>query len=207
MKLTQTSLNGRRGAIKSNCQIGSTKVVAYSDEWYTPPELVRSLGRFDLDPCAGPMSHAAVNIRRPQCGLSTPWAGRVWLNPPYSDDLPRWLEKMITHGSGIALVNVRAETQWFQQMATAAQALFFPKGRIPFRNPAGKVGRHPIASVLVAFSPADVAALRRSGIPGLLVIPESAKTAKTENRVKRALSPSPRLRVPESPRPRRLSAS
>lgn len=28
--------------------------VNYSDEWYTPPEIIEALGEFDLDPCAAP---------------------------------------------------------------------------------------------------------------------------------------------------------
>ena len=28
--------------------------VNYSDEWYTPPEIIRALGEFNLDPCAAP---------------------------------------------------------------------------------------------------------------------------------------------------------
>src|ERR1035438_10355266 len=55
----------------------------YSDEFYTPDPIVDALGAFDLDPCAGPKSHAKRNVRKPECGLTMDWSGRVWMNPPY----------------------------------------------------------------------------------------------------------------------------
>ena len=63
------------------------KSVRSSDEWYTPKEVLKALGRFDLDPCAPvhPLwPTAEVMYDRDMDGLSLKWEGRVWLNPPYS---------------------------------------------------------------------------------------------------------------------------
>ena len=63
------------------------KSVRSSDEWYTPKEVLKALGRFDLDPCAPirPLwPTAEVMYDRNMDGLSLKWEGRVWLNPPYS---------------------------------------------------------------------------------------------------------------------------
>ena len=57
-----------------------------SDAWLTPPEILRALGGFDLDPCCPPdmpWRTAAAMISPPRDGLAEPWAGRVWLNPPF----------------------------------------------------------------------------------------------------------------------------
>jgi hypothetical protein len=78
------TLEDRARAMSMVTQVynGHARREPYDDEWYTPPDLVKSLGSFDLDPCAGPMRHAKRNLRRK--GLSAAWRGRVWLNPPYS---------------------------------------------------------------------------------------------------------------------------
>ena len=140
----------------------------YSDEWYTPQTLVRSLGKFDLDPCAGPCNHAVENIRRPDCGLSIKWKGRVWLNPPYLEISP-WLERMIDHNNGILIVNARPETNWFQNTARYATSLFFPKGRIKFERPGGGSKNPPVGSCLMSFGTRNATALIRSELPGLFV--------------------------------------
>jgi len=146
---------------------------AATDEWYTPDWLPACLGPWDLDPCAGPKSHAAVNIRRPACGLSAPWtrAERVWLNPPYSD-LDRWLGRLAEHGNGIALVPARAETKWFQIYASRADALLLLQGRIRFESPRS-IGAPPIGSALLAFGARNVAALAaavdRDALRGVLL--------------------------------------
>lgn len=55
------------------------------DEWLTPPEIIRALGEFDLDPCAPivrPWDMAKAHYTELDNGLIRPWHGRVWLNPP-----------------------------------------------------------------------------------------------------------------------------
>lgn len=63
-----------------------------NDEWYTPVEIIRSLGEFDLDPATSPeaysLNHSAKHIyTAKENGLKQDWIGRVWLNPPYSNPL------------------------------------------------------------------------------------------------------------------------
>ena len=159
--------------ISSNRLFGKVQT-AYSDEWYTPSRIVQSLGAFDLDPTAGPMNHATTNyrIQAGECGLARGWFGRVWLNPPYSN-VHLWLDKMVKHANGIALVNARPDAQWFQEMAIKAQALFWLKGRIKFTRPEGGALNPPVGSVLVAYGQANVESLRCSGLAGLLTLIES----------------------------------
>lgn len=92
------------------------------DEWYTPPWLIRELGgKFGTDPCCPRRNHWTAN----RCwtikddGLSKPWDGLVFCNPPYSNPLP-WVERLRAHAAGgIMLVPVR-QSYWFQQSALAS---------------------------------------------------------------------------------------
>jgi len=167
--VTETARRIRQMACcSSTLNFTGKRFKGYSDEWYTPPRIVSALGPFDLDPCAGPMKHAAQNLRHPdECGLSVAWAGRVWLNPPYSN-VHEWLAKFIGHGNGIALVNARPETKWFQHLAVTASGILWLRGRIKFQMPDG-ASKHPtVGSVLVAYGDSNAEALRVSGLPGVL---------------------------------------
>lgn len=111
-----------------------------SDEWFTPPEILRALPRFDLDPCAsvsGPMPWANVDrwYTAENDGLSLPWEGHVWLNPPYSDAAV-WLQRMAAHGDGIALVFARTDTAWWHEYVWPnASRILFLRGRVTFWHP------------------------------------------------------------------------
>ena len=108
-----------------------------NDEWLTPPEIIKALGEFDLDPCSPtvrPWSTAKQHIALPSDGLDHPWNGRVWLNPPFNRyERPRWMAKMARHGNGIMLVPAATETEAFDSYIwKAATAVCFVKGRIHF---------------------------------------------------------------------------
>lgn len=56
------------------------KTINTTDEWYTPKEIIDSLGKFDLDPCAlvCPLWNTAeVMYNKYDDGLSKEWKGRV----------------------------------------------------------------------------------------------------------------------------------
>ncbi len=124
-----------------------------TDVWLTPLEIVRSLGEFDLDPC-GHVGHDTAKrvITLPDDGLSLEWSGRVWLNPPYSE-VERWLDKLATHGNGIALIFARVETKWAQKYLPLADSVFFPAGRFTFlkHDFTAPVGNAGAPSMLLAF--------------------------------------------------------
>ena len=90
------------------------------DEWYTPRWLFDLLDiEFDLDPASSPPELSAVPARRmftvEDDGLSQPWEGRVWLNPPYSKPTP-WIDRFIGHGHGIALLPATSTGRWVDRM-------------------------------------------------------------------------------------------
>jgi hypothetical protein len=76
-----------------------------TDEWFTPPEVFDALGiDFDLDPAAPPSGvpwiPANRHFSKADDGLTQPWTGRVWLNPPYGRETRRWLARLAEHGDG-----------------------------------------------------------------------------------------------------------
>ena len=140
------------------------------DEWLTPPEIVRVLGPFDLDPCAPitrPWATAATHYTREDDGLSKPWHGRVWLNPPFGREAVKWMRMLCAHGNGIALVPARTETAMFYECVwDVAQAVLFMKGRPHFhyvdgRRAAANSGA-PIC--LIAYGEDNAESLHASGL-------------------------------------------
>ncbi len=131
-----------------------------SKEWYTPSWLFEKLNtEFDLDPASPgkiivPWIPAKRHLTISENGLICEWNGRVWLNPPYGSDTPRWLKRLAEHQNGIALLFSRTDTAWFHEYATQADAVCFLKGRIRFIKPSGEVGGTPGAgSLLLAYGP------------------------------------------------------
>ena len=112
-------------------------VVGINDEWLTPPEIVDAVGPFDLDPCAPinrPWDTAAHHYTLVDDGLSQPWFGRVWLNPPFGRKEPeKWIKRMVEHNCGTLLFPARTETRLFQDFIFPfATEIFFLKGRPHF---------------------------------------------------------------------------
>lgn len=117
---------------------GHHATVGASDEWYTPLAILDAIGlTYDLDPCAPQLPAAswipaARRYSLPDDGLVLPWAGRVWLNPPYGAATAAWVRRLAAHGDGVALVFARTDTAWFHAVAQTAHALCFLAGRLTF---------------------------------------------------------------------------
>ena len=145
-----------------------------NDEWYTPKEIIQSLGAFDLDPAtsleAYNLNNSATNFYTLQDdGLKQVWSGRVWLNPPYSNPLiQRFLEKMAEHNNGIALVFSKIEAKWFHNIVlNNATAIKFLYDRIKFYKPDGTVGMQPRnGSMLIAYGRENADMLLHNALKG-----------------------------------------
>jgi phage N-6-adenine-methyltransferase len=145
-----------------------------SDEWYTPVEIIQSLGEFDLDPASSPEAYrqncsAKQFYTAEENGLNKDWYGRVWLNPPYSNPLiQQFLTKMAEHNNGIALVFAKVEAKWFHDIVLRyATAIKFLYDRVRFFRPNGTQGLQPRnGSMLIAYGTENARILSDNPLKG-----------------------------------------
>ena len=140
-------------------------------EWLTPPEIIKALGEFDLDPCAPvnrPWDTAKKHYTITDNGLRQTWEGRVWLNPPYGNETAEWMKRLAFHGDGIALTFARTETRmFFDSIWGKADAIFFLKGRLSLYNVDGtKSGTAGAPSCLIAYGEQNARTLKESNLKG-----------------------------------------
>jgi hypothetical protein len=141
------------------------------DEWLTPPEIIKAVGPFDLDPCSPikrPWDTAITHYNELDNGLMLPWVGRVWCNPPYGKETGYWLEKCAMHDNAIVLIFARTETNsFFNYIWNKATAVLFIKGRLNFYHVNGKKGGTAGSpSVLVAYGEDNAIRLSNCSIKG-----------------------------------------
>src|SRR5690606_27927783 len=121
-----------------------------SEHWLTPPaflDLVRRVfgGVIDLDPATNRWSQVAASkncINGEIDGLSIPWRGNVYCNPPYGDAIVAFTNRMrqlageLRTCSLIALLPARIDTAWCQDdVIASADAWCDWRGRITFWQP------------------------------------------------------------------------
>ena len=150
------------------------RVSTGKDEWLTPPEVIRNLGEFDLDPCSPinrPWSTANNHFTIEDDGLNKEWFGRVWCNPPYGNQTGLWLKKCSEYGNAVALIFARTETKmFFDYIWDKADGLYFIKGRLKFHHVDGKQGDAAGApSVLIAHGQNNVDSLSNYPLPGKFI--------------------------------------
>ncbi len=169
-----------------------------SKEWYTPAYIFDALGvEFDLDPCSPgakivPWIPAKRHLAVEDNGRMAHWEGSIWLNPPYGQDTPEWMNHLCTIyevgvGCGIALVFCRSDTRWFHKYVPKADAVCFIKGRVQF-IPADYANEYVLsdyrpykgggcgaASMLIAYGVEMAEALFNSGLGLTLPVSKNAE--------------------------------
>ncbi len=131
--------------------------------WSTPQPVLDSLckvvgGRFDLDPCASRQSrlrkHARLYLTETDDGLSQPWHGRVYINPPYGPPIALWTAKAVDEVAAgraefvIGLVPARTDTRWWHSTIAEQSDVWLLRGRLAFGDGGNKA---PFPSGLVAW--------------------------------------------------------
>lgn len=136
---------------------------SYSDEYYTPIDVVRRLeatyGPFTLDPCCTEKSAKAPKFyTQEDDGLAQDWTGEVvFCNPPYSNIEP-WAIKCAEQAAYVSclLIPCRTGNAWFQDVVIPNVAvMYFVRSRIQFQTWAqdtkGKRSGTPFYSVICVF--------------------------------------------------------
>lgn len=134
-----------------------------TDERYTPRWVFDALGeQFDLDPASPPLGISQVPTAavwtKEDDGLTQPWHGFVWLNPPFSHSTP-WADRFMRHGCGIWLGPV-ANAAWHDQMTRTSDAVILLRD-FAFIGSNHAMKRSSMPLSMHGCGPRAVAALRR----------------------------------------------
>ena len=135
-----------------------------SIEWHTPQYIIEWCQNhligcfFSLDVASTNQNKkASSNYTIQQNGLTRPWFGHVWLNPPYGRTIGQWITKAIKElprtKSITLLIPARTDTRWFFELVDNQykKHLFFIKGRLSF----SQKGSAPFPSVIVHLLPRE----------------------------------------------------
>ena len=118
-------------------------------------EKLSSIFNFTLDVCALPENAKCKDYYTPDDdGLSNPWRGGVWCNPPYGREISTWVKKGYEESRKdynnfvLMLLPARTDTKWWWDWVQGKAQLFIVKGRIRFNE--GSAGA-PFPSVLALY--------------------------------------------------------
>lgn len=136
-----------------------------SNEWYSPVDVVeaarRTMGTIDLDPFSCPQANEVVQAgtyyaKEPKhrSAFANPWAGNVWMNPPYSRGLidkavGRFLQFLDAGEIPFAItLTPLSDAAWYHELLDDAVALCLLRGRLRHwgplaKNTQGDAGKRP----------------------------------------------------------------
>ncbi len=138
-----------------------------SDERYTPAWVFDGLGlTFDTDPASpgvGDFVPARRKITALEDGLTQPWHGRVWLNPPFSS-ATQWADRFIAHRCGLFLGPV-ANSAWCTRLMAAADLVWFMRD-FAFVHPTHAGKRSSMPLFMASMGELETVALRRLACSG-----------------------------------------
>ena len=130
-----------------------------TDNWSTPQDFFDKLNdefHFTLDVCADENNHKCEHYYTKEIdGLSRPWIGTIWCNPPYGRKIGEWVRRAhfsshIGSATVVMLLPVRTDTRWFHEYIynKPNTEIRFIKGRLKF---GGCKNSAPFPSMVVIF--------------------------------------------------------
>ena len=130
-----------------------------TDNWSTPQDFFDKLNdefHFTLDVCADENNHKCEHYYTKEIdGLSRPWVGTVWCNPPYGRKIGEWVRRgyissHIGSATVVMLLPARTDTRWFHDYIynKPNTEIRFIKGRLKF---GGCKNSAPFPSMVVIF--------------------------------------------------------
>jgi len=135
-----------------------------NNEHGTPDDLYDQLNKefnFNLDPCATPENAKCKNyFTVKEDGLSQPWTGNVFVNPPYGRSVGKWVQKSYLEAQNgatvVCLLATRTDTKWWHSWIWDSEKhrprkgveVRFLSGRLKFK---GNKEAAPFPSVIVVF--------------------------------------------------------
>lgn len=130
-------------------------------DWHTPQDLVdlcrEAMGGIDTDPASCRAAQERVRASRwygpVEDGLTLPWVGRVFLNPPFSgmaDWVAGALDRIGGDTDALCLVcHANTDARWWHDLSAYPVAL--SKGRVRYLRPDGTPGPQPPRGSAVFF--------------------------------------------------------
>jgi hypothetical protein len=145
-------------------EIGPGDVADTSNDCYTPRWIFDAAGlMFDMDVSAPVdparrVCPAARYLTPVEDGLSTPWEGLVWMNPPYAGSA-LWADRFAAHSCGMALVPCWGRHIWRARLLSRADAMALVWAE--FTRPDGSKMEPVAPCVLMGCGPVAAAAVAR----------------------------------------------
>lgn len=136
--------------------------ISPSNDWPTPDPVFRELDLefgFTLDAAASDIYHKCDRyFTVDDDGLSQPWDGVVWVNPPYGRVIAQWVAKAyaesLAGATVVMLIPSRTDTGWWHDYVLGKGAeVRFIRGRLNFGEKKTKKHSAPFPSAVVIFRP------------------------------------------------------
>ena len=139
-----------------------------NQEHYTPEIYVDSarkvMGCIDIDPASNDIAQQWIGAKeyytKDNSGLNLPWAGNVWMNPPYdSKTLSVFVDKLISENpqQSCVLCNNNTETKSSRKLLDWCDAICLVTGRIRFVQPTLELGKSPLQGQIIYYKGSNVA--------------------------------------------------
>lgn len=135
-----------------------------NDEWFTPARIIEAareaMGGIDLDPASCKEANETVKAARLfdkwDDGLRQPWSGKVWVNPPFSNGMPRLFCKKAMAEVDLGRVDqvcillpMPLHAQWFFDLTRWCSVICLCEDKVRFH---GKCLETIPATVMVAYN-------------------------------------------------------